>query len=310
MTSRVRRPRALRPGDRIAIVAPASPFDRDAFDLGVNELRTLGFAPVFDESVFSRQGYVAGSASGRATALDAAWRDPTIAGVMAVRGGYGSAQLLPLLDVDAARDARKPFIGSSDLTALLIFLTGQCATVSFHGPMVVRLGCTVKGYDRASFVGCLTESRPLGELAPDGVDVLTSGEASGVLLGGTLTQILASFATSFAFDPPAGYVLFLDDIGERPYRLDRMFTQLAQSGVLARASAVVCAEFPECDEIGDGLTARALVARLLSGFPGPVLFGFPSGHTKGSMITLPFGVEVTVLANRRGRVVIEEAAVE
>ena len=310
MTGRVRRPRALRRGDRIAVVAPASPFDREAFDRGVNELRALGFDPVFDESVFSRQGYVAGPASRRATALDAAWRDAAIAGVVAVRGGYGSAQLLPLLDVDAARDARKPFIGSSDLTALLIFLTGRCATVGFHGPMVTRLGRAADGYDRASFVGCLTEPRPLGELAPDGVDVLAGGEARGVLLGGTLTHILASLATPFAFDPPLGYVLFLDDIGERPYRLDRMLTQLAQTGALARASAVVCAEFPECDDAGDGPTARSVIARLLNGFPGPVLFGFPSGHTKGPMVTLPLGVEVTVLTTRRGRLVVEEAAVE
>ena len=308
--SQKQRPRALRAGDRVALVAPASPFDRELFERGVAELRALGFDPVFEESIFEHRGYLAGPAEQRAMALRAAWRDPEIAGIVATRGGYGSAQLLPLLDVAEARRARKPFVGCSDLTALLIFLTSYCDTVCFHGPMVINFGRQAKGYDRSSFLGCVTEPKPLGELVPDGVEVLLGGEAHGPLMGGTLTQVLASLATPHAFAPPKGYVLFLDDVNERPYRIDRMLTQLRQTGLVAKASAVVCTEFAGCDDAAAGLTARALIAELLADFTGPVLFGFPSGHTEGPTLTLPLGVEVTVLTSPRARLVIEEAAVE
>ena len=312
----MQKPRALKRGDRVAVLAPASPFDRTLFDGGVAELRALGFEPVIDEGVFERRGYVAGAASHRAAALRAVWRDPDVAAVIAVRGGYGSAQLLPLLDPAEAAAARKPLIGCSDLTAILIYLTTICQAVCFHGPMVVNLARRAEGYDRASLMGSVGSPEPLGELSPAGVEALRTGEARGPLLGGTLTQILASLGTPFAFQPPQGYVLLLDDIGERPYRIDRMLTQLRQTGLLARASAVVCAEFPDCREPEGGgatdphLDARAVIAELLGDFGGPVLFGFPSGHTAGPTWTLPLGVEVTVSTTPRPRVVIEEAAVE
>jgi muramoyltetrapeptide carboxypeptidase len=305
------KPRALQTGARVAVVAPASAFARAEFDQGIEEIRRLGFEPVYDESVFEKQRYLAGSPETRARAIEAAWRDPSIDGLIGVRGGYGSAQVLPLLHPEDARRARKPFIGYSDLTAVLTFLTTGCDCVAFHGPMLAgRLSLGEAGYDRASLLAALTSREPMGDLETAGVEALRPGEASGVLLGGTLTQLLASLATPFAFAPPAGYVLFLDEVGERPYRLDRMVTQLLQSGLLARAAAVVIGELPQCDEPGGGLTARAVMADLFAGFAGPVLIGFPSGHTIGPSMTLPFGVSCRVVAGKRPRLVMEEAAVE
>ena len=312
------KPRPLRRGDRVAVLAPASPFDRALFDQGVKELGTLGFEPVFDAGVFERQSYVAGSAPNRAAMFRAAWRDPGVAGIMVVRGGYGTAQLLPLLDPKEIRAARKPLVGYSDLTALLTYFTLTCELVCFHGPMVLNFALGVKGYDRESFLKSVTATHPLGELNPAGLEAVRRGEASGPLYGGTLTQIVASLGTPYAFNPPAGHVLLLDDIGERPYRIDRMLTQLFQAGVIAKASAVVCAEFPGCTEMSEvngtvgnpTVDARTVVADLLAGFDGPVLFGFPSGHTTGPIWTLPLGVEVTVVTTPRPRIIVEEAAVE
>jgi len=307
----MRKPRALAPGDRLAIVAPASPFTREEFDSGLQEIRRLGFVPVYDDSVFARQRYLAGSAEVRAAAIHAAWNDPSIAGLIGVRGGYGSAQLLPLLDRDAGRRAAKPFIGYSDLTSMLTYLTLGCERVAFHGPMLAgRLGRGAAGYDEGSFVRALCRREPLGELAPPGLESIRPGEAAGLLLGGTLTQLLASLGTPFAFDPPAGYVLFLDEVGERPYRLDRMVTQLAQTGLLARAAAVVIGELPKCDEPAGEPTARAVMADLFSAFAGPVLIGFPSGHTVGPAMTLPFGVAARVIGGGQPRLIIEESAVQ
>ena len=304
------KPRALRPGDRLAIVAPASHFDRDEFDQGIAEIHNLGFVAVYDDTVFAKREYVAGPADVRAAAIRTAWRDPSIAGIVAVRGGYGSAQVLPLLDPQDARRAGKPFVGYSDLTAMLTFLTMNCEMVAFHGPMLAgRLGRGNEGYDRDSFERALCRHEPMGELTPPGLETIARGEAAGILLGGTLTQLLASIGTPYAFNPPPGYVLFLDEVGERPYRLDRMVTQLQHTGLLAKASAVVIGELPRCDEPA-GPTARSVMAHLFGDFPGPVLFGFPSGHTTGPAFTLPFGVISRVIADSRPRVIIEESGVQ
>jgi muramoyltetrapeptide carboxypeptidase len=291
-------------------VAPASPFDREEFDRGLAEIRSLGFVPAYDDSVFSRRAYVAGEPAVRAAAFQAAWDDPEIAGVIAVRGGFGSAQILPLLDAHLVRLSAKPFIGYSDLTALLTFLTLTCGVVSFHGPMLEgRLAKGAAGYDRDSFERALCRTEAMGELVAPGLETLRPGEARGMLLGGTLTQILASLATPFAFAPPPGYVLFFEEVGERPYRLDRMITQLRQSGLLKSASAVVIGELLRCDEPSGDVTGRGVMADLFADFPGPVLVGFPSGHTSGPAMTLPLGVAARVIAGREPRLVIEEAAV-
>jgi muramoyltetrapeptide carboxypeptidase len=311
----MRKPRALRPGDRVAVVAPASPFKREEFDAGLTELRSLGFDPVYEDSVFARQGYVAGAPDVRAAAFLRAWEDPTIAALVAARGGYGSVQLLPLLDRQAigretiARHA-KAFIGYSDNTSLLSWLTLQCGVVSFHGPMIEgRLARGDAGYDRDTFVRCLCRPEPAGEIAHPQIETIAPGEAGGMLLGGTLTQLTASLGTPYAFDPPPGFVLFLDEVGERPFRIDRMLTQLRLSGILDRASAVVFGELPRCDEPDGNPTARSMIAGAMAGFRGPVLFGLPSGHSSGATVTLPLGVRAIAIADRRPRLVIEEAAV-
>ena len=306
----MRKPRALRPGDRVAVVAPASPLSRDDFDAGLAEIRTLGFEPVYEESVFARHGYVAGAASLRAAAFTRAWQDPAIAALIAARGGYGSVQLLPLLDREAIGRQTKAFIGYSDNTSILSWLTLQCGLVSFHGPMIEgRLARGEDGYDRDTFIRCLCRPEAPGEITHPRLEVLAPGEASGMLLGGTLTQLTASLGTPYAFDPPPGFVLFVDEVGERPFRIDRMLTQLRLSGILARASAVVFGELPRCDEPEGQPTARAMLAGVMDGFRGPVLFGLPSGHTSGATLTLPFGVRATVSGGHHARLIVEEAAV-
>jgi muramoyltetrapeptide carboxypeptidase len=307
----MQKPRALSPGDRIAIVAPASTFKREEFDEGVAELRRLGFEPAYDDSVFARERYLAGSADTRARALRAAWLDPAIAGVIAVRGGYGSAQVLPLLDPDLARRAAKPFLGYSDLTAVLTFLTVHSKLVAFHGPMLAgRLARGPQGYDRASLLAAISRREPMGELSPEGLESLRPGEVRGPLYGGTITQLLASFGTAFAFRPPPGCVLFLEEVGERPYRIDRMITQLRQSGLLAQAAGIVIGELPGCDEPAGEPTARAIMRELFADFPGPVIIGFPSGHTVHPAMTIPLGVECRVISGVRSALVVEEAAVQ
>ena len=302
------KPRRLRVGDRVALVAPASAFKRDEFDAGVAELARLGFEAVYDERVFDRHRFGAGDPATRVAALHDAWTDPSIAAIVAVRGGYGSAQLLPLIDVERMRGAQKIFVGYSDITALL-WLHNRHGLVSFHGPMIEhRLSAGAPGYDAASFLGAVTRPEPLGLLSPPGLQALRSGEASGALFGGTLTQLAASLGTPWAFEPPEGCVLFIEEVRERPYRIDRMLTQLSQAGIIARARALVLGEMPSCDEPGGEHPIRDVLSDYFGDFRGPVLFGFPSGHTTGPTWTLPLGVRVRVVTSPPG-LVIEEAAV-
>jgi muramoyltetrapeptide carboxypeptidase len=304
------KPQRLRSGDKVAVVAPASGFLRDEFDKGIAELQQLGFEPVFEESVFARGHYVAGEGSMRAAAFLNAWRDPSVRAIVAVRGGYGSVHLLPYLDPHALRNDPKAFVGYSDLTTVLTYLTIGCGIVSFHGPMLDRrLGCGPSAYDRDSFMRALTSAEPLGQLNAPQLEIFQRGEASGVLVGGTMSQLVASLGTPYAFAPPKGHVLFLEDVDERPYRLDRMLTQLRFAGILDLASAVVLGEFVGCDEPRGEPLARDTLAALFKAFNGPVIFGFPSGHTAGPSITLPMGVQARVIATETPRLVIEEEGV-
>jgi muramoyltetrapeptide carboxypeptidase len=307
----MRKPRALKPGDRIGIVAPASPFARDEFDRGVAELTRLGFVPVYDDSVFANEsGYLAGSAELRAGSFMKYWNDPSVSALIAVRGGYGSVHLLPLLDAATVSSAPKLFIGYSDNTSVLSWLTCGCRIPALHGPMLDRrLGKGTDGYDERSFLALTGNGRGI-ELAPDALEVLRHGRARGPLYGGTIAQLIASLGTPFAFEPPEGCVLFFEDVNERPYKIDRMLTQLRLSGVLGRARALIFGEMRGCDEPGGTLTAKDVIRNLTAGFSGPVLFGFPSGHTTGPCWTLPLAVDVRVESAPRPMIVVEDAAVE
>lgn len=306
----LRKPRALHRGDRVAIVAPASAFDHEGFEAGVAELRRLGFVPVYDNRVFERRAYVAGPPEIRASAWSDAWFDSTIRALIAARGGYGSVHLLSRLTGLALSDTPKIFMGYSDTTSLLVWLTLQQGIVSFHGPMLEgRFARGPLGYDRDTFERVVCQALPAGEITHPGLEVVKPGEAAGMLIGGTLTQLVASLGTPYAFDPPPGHVLFIDEVAERPYRIDRMITQLRLSGIMGRASALVFGELPRCDEPGGTLSIRSVIADLVADFPGPVLFGLPSGHTTGATLTLPFGVAARVVSWPSPALIIEEAAV-
>jgi muramoyltetrapeptide carboxypeptidase len=312
----MRKPRPVRAGDRIAVVATASNCAREEFDRGVLELRRLRFEPVWDETVFEQGAMTAGSPATRAAAFIKAWSDPDVAALIAVRGGYGSVELLPLL-AGCALDPPKLFIGYSDNTSLLAWLTTRRGIPALHGPMLDgRLARGTAAYDEPSLVALLQGGAGL-KLDPPGVRVLRPGDASGMLAGGTLTQLAASLGTPYAFQPPEGALLFLEDVNERPYRLHRLLTQLKLAGILERASGLVFGEMRGCDEPapsttsgGARLMARDVIEEFARGFDGPVVWGFPSGHTSGPCWTVPLGVRCRLSTVPHPSLVVEDAPVE
>jgi len=302
--------RRLQSGDRVALVAPASSFPPEEVTAGVAELARLGLEAVYDASIFDQAVFVAGTIDTRVKAILDAWRDPSIAALIAIRGGYGSAQLLPFLDPGEMLAARKALIGYSDITALLN-LHLRHGLMAIHGPMIDRrLSKGPSAYDEDSFRRVMMQAEPAGDLRPPQLETLHAGTATGVLAGGTLTQLMASMGTPWDFDPPPGAVLFLEDIGERPYRIHRLLTQAAQAGLFANASAIVFGEFAGCDEPGGDPAIRDVLREFTSGFRGPVLFNFPSGHTSGPTWTLPFGVKTAIVGGPSPVVRVLEAAVQ
>jgi muramoyltetrapeptide carboxypeptidase len=306
------RPHALRPNDRIALITLASSCRREDVESGADQLRTFGFEPVIVAPADSGAGpaYVAGAAAARAAQLRAALVDPGIAAVIATRGGYGSAQLLPFLDWREVRAARTLLIGYSDITALLDAFAGRAGLVCVHGPMAEgRLASGPGAFDPDSFLRIVCDPVAFGPIATPGARTVQAGAARGVLRGGTLTQVAALLGTPWAYTADEPTVLFLDEVNERPYRLDRLLWQLRAAGVFDQVTGVVLNELPGCDEPGGSITALDAVRHALAGFEGPIVAGVPSGHTPGTMITLPIGVQATLHAGSDVSLSIDEPAV-
>lgn len=280
----------LKKGDTIGVVAPSSPFERGPFVKGVKCLEGLGFRVRYSTRIFSRtsrQTYLAGDDRMRAEDLMKMFTDDTIKAVICARGGYGSQRIIPLLDTVRIRRSPKPFIGYSDVTALLLFLLQETHSPVFHGPLVATLG---KGMSQASleqFLRALT-SPGLGRRACVGrMKALRRGRVRGRLTGGCLSLVAASLGTSWEIDT-ADAILFLEDRGEEPYRIDRMLTHLKQAGKFRSVRGILFGQMPGC---GSPKVLENTITSVLNDVRGPIVSGFPSGHVKGeAFFTLPLGV--------------------
>src|SRR6185437_10065561 len=221
------KPRALRPGDKIGILAPASSFNREAFERGCNRLRKMGYEPVYSPEIFARDLYFAGSAARRLNELKSLLARDDIAGMICVRGGYGANYLLERLDFNLFAQHPKIFLGCSDITSLLTAITDRTGLITFHGPMIAK-DISDGSFDGASWSNAL-EGAESWEIGTAGVEVLRSGQAQGRLYGGCLSVLVASLGTPFEVET-GGKILLIEDIGEKPFRIDRMLMHLHLAG--------------------------------------------------------------------------------
>jgi muramoyltetrapeptide carboxypeptidase len=296
--STIIKPPALRTGDKIGLIAPASGFNRQAFDAGCSRLRQMGYEPVYSPGIFERDLYFAGSAERRLRELEDMIDREDIAAIIGVRGGYGSNYLLENLKVDRFADHPKIFLGCSDLTSLLTFVSDRTGLVTLHGPMLAKdiAGGTfeVSTWNHA-FHGSASWSIPA-----QGVEVLQPGRARGRFYGGCLSLLAASLGTPFEIETDET-ILFLEDVGEKPYQIDRMLMQLLLAGKFEGVRGFIFGEMLDCVQPGSqDYTLQQVIRRVLADYKVPIVFGLKSGHVSGGNITLPLGVQAELAADDSG----------
>ncbi len=290
------KPPALKTGDTIGVVAPAGAIIPHELESGVKRLEGLGFRVKLGRSVRNVFRTMAGTDSERADDLLQMFSDPRIKAIVCARGGYGSARVIPHLDQDHIRKHPKVFVGSSDITALLLYLVQDCGLVAFHGPMVgPNFGKAPSPLTEEVFLRVLTQSGPAGPLRLPDVKVLKTGRSEGKLVGGCLSVLCSAMGTPFDLNTEDA-ILFLEDVKEPPYRIDRMLTQLKAAGKFRKVRGVLFGPMLDCwPQQGAGYDLEEIILDVLNDLQVPVLFGVPSGHGEHN-ITLPLGVLVRVSA--------------
>jgi muramoyltetrapeptide carboxypeptidase len=286
------RPRRLRPGDTIGIVAPASPFDCKTFSQGLRTLESMGFQTRVPDEIFEEKGYLAGSDEHRAGLLMRLFEDQSVDALVCAKGGFGSLRILPLLDFGVIRKNPKVFLGYSDITALLASITARSRLVTFHGPLVTTLA-------NAPETTCSTlleaiSSNTRVEIKPTPGIALKVGRATGRVIGGNLTTLCHMLATPF--EPRfENHILLLEDRGEALYRIDRMLFQMKLAGCFKGMAGLALGSFEACGSL-DGIFK--IFEEHFKDIPVPILAGFDIGHGQQN-ITIPFGLDAILDADKQ-----------
>ncbi len=298
------RPSCLQTGDHVALLSPASPpRDPSMVSRAQTRLQALGFQVHSGRTARQRQGYLAGPDRARSSDLERAFTSPQIKGVFCTRGGYGVSRLLEHLDLDRLRRHPKVLVGFSDLTLLHLALQ-KVGLVSFWGPMPgASTGISDwswKWLQRAVF-----SSQPLGKIPAVGGQTLRSGQTSGRMTGGTLSLLAASLGAPYEVRT-RNRIVFLEDIGEEPYRIDRMLTQLLAAGKLKDAAGIVLGKFTDCEprKTRPSFWLREVLIDRLRPLGVPVYSGLPVGHI-ANQVTLPYGVKARMDARAKTLEILE-----
>lgn len=283
----------LSPGDTVAIAAPSSPFRRVDLNRGVDVLKAEGYRVHIPDGIFEKSGYLAGSDRHRADQLHHLFEDPQVKAIVCARGGYGAMRIIPYLNPEIISANPKPFFGFSDVTALLCYLYDRCGRIGFHGPMVTTLANAHKE-TRSSFFRALASGNIPDLISDEGV-VIRSGCAAGPLIGGNLTTLCHLTATPF--QPSfSDHILFLEDVGEKPYRIDRMLTQMKLAGCFDGIRGLCIGTFKDCGRKTD---IEAIVDSIFEQEQFPILSGFGIGHSKRNFT---IGIGAQALLDTQARV--------
>lgn len=282
----------------MGLLAPASSFSRGDFLSGVQRLHEMGYEPVYSEDIFSRDLYFAGTAERRTLEFNELWQRDDIAALICVRGGYGSNYLLDQLDYNNTAEQPKILVGCSDITSLLTAITDRTGLVTFHGPMVAK-DIAGETLELSSWTNALYGAKEWN-IPTNDLEVLRPGRAGGQLYGGCLSMLVASLGTPYEIQTD-NKILFIEDIAEKPFRIDRMLMQLKLAGKLEQVRGFVFGEMLDClPPKGETYTLQQVIMRILEPYNVPVVYGLKSGHVTSGNITLPIGVQAELAAGNSG----------
>ena len=280
---------------RVAVVSPASAAKPELIELGCDRLRAFGYDPiVMPHALAHGPLYYAGTAAERAADLHAAFSDQSIEGILCTRGGWGSAELLPLLNADLIRANPKVFVGYSDHTSLHTWLRNTCSLATFYAPMVAADWSREDGVDHRTWRAALHAKTTWSVGPSDGLRILQPGEAQGRLLGGCLSLLTESLGTPWAFTIDEPCILFLEDINTKPYQWDRMLQHLRFAGLMRNVRGIVFGDMSANAEPSEMPLLEAACLHALGDFKGPIAMGLRSGHVSHKNRSLPLGAWVTM----------------
>jgi muramoyltetrapeptide carboxypeptidase len=283
-------PPRLSAGDTLGIAAPAGPFNRGQFDQGRHILKDMGFRLQIPDGIYRRNGFLAGSDPERADIVNRLFANPEVRGIVCARGGYGATRLEPYLDWDLIRSHPKVFVGFSDITVLHHLMVSRCRITTFHGPMATTLGPAAED-TRWSFLAALTASAPI-VITAEPARVVRPGEGRGPVAGGNLTMLCHLLGTPLQPDF-SGRLLFLEEVNEAPYRIDRMLVQMRLAGCFRDLAGLFWGDFVDC---GRAQSIAEIIFAHFKESTYPVVTGFPIGHGRVNL-TLPMGLEAVLTAD-------------
>jgi muramoyltetrapeptide carboxypeptidase len=302
------KPRALRPGDKVGIVAPASNVNPEMLEAGCNGLRRAGYEPFYFESILDRDLYFAGSVERRARELEDMFARDDVRAIICARGGYGSNYLPLTLDPKKIVSHPKILVGYSDVTTLVCCMADSANFVTFHGPMVAKDFAVADGLDLESWQNAVGGAAEWRIAKGSGAKPLQPGQAEGILYGGCLSMLVASLGTQHEIRT-AGTILFIEDVATKPYQIDRMLMQLKLAGKLKDVRGMIFGEMLDCRQGPDqDYTLEDVILRIVEDLRIPVAFGLRSGHVSRANITLPIGVRARLTVDDAVELRILEAA--
>lgn len=288
-------PRPLKPGDKVAITAPSSPVSDDKMKMSIESIKFLGLEPVVMPSCHMSHGYLAGLDKQRADDINAAFADNTIKGIFCLRGGYGTTRILPLLDFDIIKSNPKIFIGYSDISSLHFNINQKCGLITFHGPMPTTDYRVHEGFTNDSLRACLFAPEKLKRISnPEGEKIipLREGFAKGTLVGGNLSLMAGTLGSPYEVDTK-GKILFIEDVDELPFRLDKMLTALSLAGKFRDCEGIILGTFERCEQADHpSLTLREIFEEVVLPWDKPTILNLRAGHIYPQS-TLPMGAEVS-----------------
>lgn len=289
------KPPAIRSGDTVGIVAPASNIQRDLLEAGCKTLREMGYKPFYSPSILDQDLYFAGSVERRARELEEMFLRDDVRAIICARGGYGANYLLEALDLDKIKSHPKIFVGYSDITSLSTVLFDRNQLVVFHGPMLTKDFVNSDGVDLASWKSALAGQSETFEVAgASGAKPLVAGSAEGILYGGCLSMLTASLGTPYEIRTE-GTILFIEDVAAKPFQIDRMLMQLKLAGKLSQVRGIVFGEMLDCIQHRDQpYTLEEVALRVVGKLGIPVAYGLRSGHVSRGNITLPMGIRAAL----------------